>query len=462
MTIRALTSIEKATLLPVEQLNEVDNLIKQELLSAFDRLTWFPYNGTEVCVANEVIEVRGGKRTHFTDYLRKEITKRNISDGSELPGVYKIEGAYAINLLRNELALSITCADELIKPRTSTLYLLDWDGFYDYAVYGNDDYSKLWTNLSKRSISRVTQEAVADLTSQAPSALDAVEGMVKALREQESRVNANTSEIVFLKQENKELKSTLAFVQDELSHEREARATLSAQVDPLILKASYISISDLCVETSTVATANAKRVLANSIRKDCLDNSIHYNKYPNTGRPNEYPRDVISKHLKICNQNKAILCKKDENDIWQIWTATDSNPFKATCERTNHYQGLLITRVMVYKMIDDGSFLRGYNTEHQTKYNKFDMWADVLYPKIEELVALNGIQISCKKVKELANESCLALLEVQCRLPDMYKWVLAYSNKGKELLVAKNKTPCDSQAHLARIKAAEQQKRLAG
>ena len=458
MTIRTLSSTEKATLLPVDQLNEVDNLIKHELLTAFDQLTWFPYDGTEVCVANEVVEIRGASSNHFIKYRTKKLTDYQKGSGSELPGVYKIEGAYTINLLRNELALSITYADDLIKPRTSTLYLLNWDGFYDYAVYGNDDYSKLWTNLSKRSIGKVTQEAVADLTSQPPSALDAVEGIVRALREQDNKIGVNTSEITFLKQENKELKSTLAFVQEELSQEREARAALSAQVDPLILKASYISISDLCVETSTVATANAKRVLANSIKKDCLDNSIHYNKFPNTSRPNEYPKDILKKHLKICRDTKAILCKKDENDIWQLWTAADTNPFKATCERTNHYQGLLITRAMVFKMIDGGFFLKGYNTTHQTNYNKFNMWEQVLYPKIEEFIALNGVQISCKKVKELANESCLALLETQCRLPDMYKWLLPYSNKGKELLVVQSKPSFDSKARLGQIKALEREK----
>ena len=169
MTIRALSSIEKGALIPTDQLKAVDDSIKPQLLNALDEITWFPYNGIEMCVANEIVRLRNASSTHFRNYISREFTASHIETGLESLGIYKIEGAEIINVLRKELALSITYVDNLIKPRTSTLYLLNFDAFYEYAIYGNDDFSILWKNLSKRSINFTAKEGIQDVINNNPN-----------------------------------------------------------------------------------------------------------------------------------------------------------------------------------------------------------------------------------------------------------------------------------------------------
>ena len=477
MTIRTLTSIEKGALIPTDKLKTVDNSIKPQLLNALDEITWFPYMGVEMCLANEIIEIRGASSTHFTKYRTRQLTDGQNVGGSELPGVFRLEGAEIINVLRKELALSITYVDNLIKPRTSTLYLLNFDAFYDYAVYGNDDYSKLWTNLSKGSIGFTAKEAVADeiaknpaiklepsFNSSMPSALDIVEGMVITLRQQESQVNTNSSDIVLLKQDNASLQSKLTFLQGELCREKEASAKLQNQVDnieenvnPIINRASFQSIADFCVENNFVATANAKRIIASAVAKECVESSIVFNRYPHTAAPNEYPKHiikVITKKLATDKDSKVLHCKLDSNNRYQVWSSIDPNPFKAKVKRTNHYKGVLITRAQINSMIQHPGFIKAFNQINGTQHTKYKIWDIVIYPVVDEILAADA-PTNCKKMKELTGASCLEFLETKCRLPEMYKWLLPYYQKAKELVSLKNNSPVDSKAHLARIKEAE-------
>ena len=476
MTIRALSSIEKATLLPADQLANLDPSIKPELLAAFDQLTWFPYQGTEVCLANEVIEVRGASTSHFTKYRTRQLTDGQNVGGSELLGVYKLEGAYGINQLKAELALSITYIDDLIKPRTSTLYLLDWDGFYDYAVYGNDDYSKLWTNLSKRSIQSKTQEAVADqvannpnieleTSSQSKSLLDfgILNEMFNKLKETCGLSVVNKNSIATLDTKVVQVDNKVDGVKEEVHTLKEGLTTVTSNLaryeKEKIEAERWLNFKSFKNKYKLAFTKSANGILTHAVKTEMALRAIEPKLCSNTEYVT-YPVDLLCDVCRELKKEQILHFNKDsKGSSWLVESENEVNAKLAKKEWTdpnlgNGYNGVHILPKMLNSMCEDLSKRLKAAFPDRNQYDNNGYCVLYKYIKSEFGYTPNyakkeyGIEdASGNKViynRRHAGVACAFLTKELQKYPEV-----------KSEITKEVDPVFDSKAHLARIKEAE-------
>ncbi len=409
------------------QLTNNDRTLFERILDNTQQIVWFEFNSQPVCLASDLVRLKGKSPNDFTSKYLKSLTHDETRLRSL--GVFKIEGADYVSTMRRNIAADVGDAEAntLIKPRTSCIYILNWRGAYDYLTYGTDKTAQTYKQLGSESITNVVETTV----NKPPTALDALNGIVAALNEQQASID--------------DLESKYAELEQEISIQR---TTLS----DLQHKASFISIAQLGINNNTVFTPLVSRLLGAACKQYCQLNNIDYN-YHHKTRANEYPQHVISTVFRD-GVDRGVYKFKKENGTVYAWSASEPGPFaKQPSKKTNSYKGVWITSKMIVDLVPQ--FLKGYNSIEKKAYTKYNIWSSLLHPKIEELTGL--------KIADLKHfgVSTMKPLEVQCKLPALYEWMLPYIQKGQELAKQREEAMAirDSAAHIKRLKAADARRR---